>query len=137
SESNEEERAPPPSSQRVPIFPGLSHSALLAQLKKKTGGGGGGEETPAVPALNVASGEEPAAPSPSQLSRSPRSAALLPGAARVLPPIGGKDEGTGSAPSWMQELKKKRMRPAHRGCEPGIIASSELAAILSRYSDRS
>ncbi|KAG7263210.1 hypothetical protein CRUP_031753, partial [Coryphaenoides rupestris] len=29
SESNEEERAPPPSSQRVPIFPGLSHSALL------------------------------------------------------------------------------------------------------------
>lgn len=37
--------------------------------------------------------EEAAAPSPSQLSSSPRTAAHLAGAARVLPPIGGTDGG--------------------------------------------
>lgn len=62
-----------------------------AQLKKKTGGrgNGGGEEAEE----EKESENEEAAPSPSQLSRSPRSAAHLAGAARVLPPIGGPTDG--------------------------------------------
>ncbi|CAL8337931.1 unnamed protein product [Lota lota] len=120
SESNEDEKEKrglkgPPTSQRVPVFPGLgsNHSALVAQLKRKTGGGG--VETTAVKDMAVAAGEEPAAPAPSQPSRSPRSAALLPGAARVLPPIGGKDDGKGSSPSWLKELKKKKMSQQESG----------------------
>lgn len=105
--------SPHPTSQRVPIFPGLSPAALIvrscfkklwwrkwkhfihvsllrqAQIKRKTSGraeeavedNGGGEK------------EEGAAPSPSQLSSSPRTAAHLTGAARVLPPIAGTDDG--------------------------------------------
>ncbi|KAI3370315.1 hypothetical protein L3Q82_025086 [Scortum barcoo] len=88
--------SPPPTSQRLPAFPGLSPASLIAQLKKRTvgRGTGGGEETEE----NKGRGEkespsEEAAPSPSQLSRSPRTAAHLAGAARVLPPIGGTDGG--------------------------------------------
>ncbi|XP_059925934.1 uncharacterized protein KIAA1671 homolog [Gadus macrocephalus] len=124
AESNEDEKEKrsvkgPPTSQRSPVFPGLesSHSALVAQLKKKTGGGGGGGgvETTPVKDKAAAAREELAALTPSPSMRSPRSAALLPGAARVLPPIGGKDDGTGSSPSWMQELKKKRMSQQESG----------------------
>lgn len=65
-----------------------------AQLKKRTVGGGGGEETEEDKGREEKeSHNEEAAPSPSQLSRSPRSAAHLAGAARVLPPIGGPDTG--------------------------------------------
>ncbi|KAG7251212.1 hypothetical protein CRUP_021655, partial [Coryphaenoides rupestris] len=63
--------------------------------------------------LSRASGEEPAAPSPSQLSRSPRSAALLPGAARVLPPIGGKDEG-GTRPEVGKKALEVQLRSEYR-----------------------
>lgn len=60
-----------------------------AQIKRKTGGKV--EET-----LDDNGREEKeagAAPSPSQLSSSPRTAAHLTGAARVLPPLPGTDEG--------------------------------------------
>ena len=53
------------------------------------------ESTP-VKDKAVAAREDLAALTPSPSMRSPRSAALLPGAARVLPPIGGKDDGYGS-----------------------------------------
>lgn len=71
---------------------------LQAQLKKKTGGGAAGgrgrEETEDVRRESRGGhNEEAAAPSPSQLSSSPRSTAHLAGAARVLPPIGGSDGG--------------------------------------------
>lgn len=66
-----------------------------AQIKKRTGGGGtgGGEETENKGRQEKESQNEEVAPSPSQLSRSPRSPAHLAGAARVLPPIGGTDGG--------------------------------------------
>lgn len=66
-----------------------------AHLKKKTGGGGtgGGEETEDKNRQEKENPNEDIAPSPSQLSRSPRSPAHLAGAARVLPPIGGADGG--------------------------------------------
>uniref|UniRef100_A0A3B5A7T3 Tankyrase 1-binding protein C-terminal domain-containing protein n=1 Tax=Stegastes partitus TaxID=144197 RepID=A0A3B5A7T3_9TELE len=102
SDSEEDQPTPktvsslPPTSQRVPVFPGLSPAALLvSSLKEK--------ET-----VN-----EEAAPSPSQLSRSPRSAAHLAGAARVLPPIGGKDGGAVSSPAWLKELKSKKRMSQH------------------------
>lgn len=123
--------SPPPSSQRVPMFPGLSPQALIvrvqvpcsriynihmewatfesikicfphmlqAQLKKKTSGGaagGRGREEAEEDVRRESRGghnEEAAAPSPSQLSSTPRSTAHLAGAARVLPPIGGSEEG--------------------------------------------
>ncbi|KAG7229747.1 hypothetical protein INR49_012543 [Caranx melampygus] len=90
----------PPTSQRVPIFPGLSPAHLLAQLKKRTGGAGGGggadggEETEADKGREERpSQQEETAPSPSQPTPSPRLPAHLAGAARVLPPIGGGDQG--------------------------------------------
>lgn len=67
-----------------------------AQLKKRTGGGGtgGGEEAEEDKGRGEKeSRNEEVAPSPSQPSRSPRSAAHLAGAARVLPPLGGTDGG--------------------------------------------
>lgn len=73
---------------------------VQAQIKKKTGGGaaeGRGREETEVNVRREARGghneEAAAAPSPSQLSSSPRSTAHLAGAARVLPPIGGSDGG--------------------------------------------
>ncbi|XP_041672993.1 inner centromere protein-like [Cheilinus undulatus] len=101
--------------QKVPVFPGLSPSALLAQLKRRTGGGGtggGGEETEEE---KESQKEEEVAPSPSQLSRSPRSASLLAGAARVLPPIGSGDKGSGASPAWLKELKSKKRMSQHDG----------------------
>lgn len=124
SDSEDEEPQPktasslPPSSQRVPMFPGLNPSALLAQLKNRTAGGrtGGGEEAEEDKTREEKeSPNEEAAPSPSQLSRSPRSAAHLAGAARVLPPIGGKDGGAVSSPAWLKELKSKKRLSQHDG----------------------
>lgn len=67
-----------------------------AQLKRRTGGGGAGgrvETDEAKGREERGSQQEEVAPSPTQLSRSPRSAAHLAGAARVLPPLGGTDGG--------------------------------------------
>ncbi|KAK9970431.1 hypothetical protein ABG768_026376 [Culter alburnus] len=76
--------------QRVALFPGMDPSALKAQLKKR------GE-----------SDNQTDGPSPSQLSRSPKSP-FLPRASRVLPPAGGKENGEESSPQWLKELKTKK-----------------------------
>ncbi|XP_058491208.1 titin homolog isoform X1 [Solea solea] len=78
--------------QRVALFPGLDPSVLKAQLKKR------GESDCQT---------DGATPSPSQLSRSPKSP-FLPRAARVLPPPGGKENGEEDSPQWLKELKSKK-----------------------------
>lgn len=103
--------SPPPTTQRVPMFPGLSPAALIAQLKRRTGGGGagGGEEMEEDKARREEeSQKEEVAPSPTQLPRSPRAPAHLAGAALVLPPLGGTDGGAVSSPAWLKELKSKK-----------------------------
>lgn len=67
-----------------------------AQIKKRTGGDRTGEvqATEEVKTQNVKdSPNEEFPPSSSQLSRSPRSASHLAGAALVLPPLGGSSGG--------------------------------------------
>ncbi|TMS03254.1 RING finger protein 10 [Larimichthys crocea] len=76
--------------QRIALFPGMDPSALKAQLKKR------GD-----------SDNQTEGPSPSQLSRSPKSP-FLPRAARVLPPAGGKENGEEDSPQWLKELKSKK-----------------------------
>ncbi|XP_034725546.1 182 kDa tankyrase-1-binding protein isoform X2 [Etheostoma cragini] len=103
--------SPPPTSQRVPMFPGLSPAALMAQLKKRTGRGevrGRKETEDDKGREEKESQNEEAASSPSQQSRSTRSAAHLAGAARVLPPLGSTDAGAISSPAWLKELKSKK-----------------------------
>ncbi|KAK5872823.1 hypothetical protein PBY51_013485 [Eleginops maclovinus] len=122
SDSEEEQPKPkiarsPASSQRVPMFPGLSPASLIAQLKRRTvgGGTGGGEEKEDKRREEKERPNEEAAPSPSQPSHSPRSAAHLAGAARVLPPIGGRDGRAVSSPAWLKELKSKKRLSQHDG----------------------
>ncbi|KAK3540010.1 hypothetical protein QTP70_022803 [Hemibagrus guttatus] len=76
--------------QRVSLFPGVDASALMAQLKKR------GETD-----------NQTDSSSPSQLSRSPKSP-FLGRASRVLPPVGGKENGEESSPQWLKELKTKK-----------------------------
>lgn len=78
--------------QRVALFPGMDPSALKAQLKKRS---------------DSDIQTEAPAPSPSQPSRSPKSP-FLPRAARVLPPPGGKENGSEDSPQWLKELKSKK-----------------------------
>ncbi|KAK9522393.1 hypothetical protein VZT92_018861 [Zoarces viviparus] len=78
--------------QRVALFPGMDPSALKAQLRKR------------VDSDNQIDGSTP---SPSQLSRSPKSP-FLGRAARVLPPPGGKENGEEDSPQWLKELKSKK-----------------------------
>ncbi|XP_029618465.1 plectin isoform X2 [Salmo trutta] len=99
SDSEEQERGADPRSaaassqpQRVALFPGMDPSALKAQLKKR---GDSDNQT------------DGAAPSPAQLSRSPKSP-FLPRASRVLPPSGGKENGEEASPQWLRELKSKK-----------------------------
>uniref|UniRef100_A0AAZ3R9X6 Tankyrase 1-binding protein C-terminal domain-containing protein n=1 Tax=Oncorhynchus tshawytscha TaxID=74940 RepID=A0AAZ3R9X6_ONCTS len=99
SDSEEQERGVDPRSaaassqpQRVALFPGMDPSALKAQLKKR---GDSDNQT------------DGAAPSPSQLSRSPKSP-FLPRVSRVLPPSGGKENGEEASPQWLRELKSKK-----------------------------
>lgn len=107
--------SPPSASHRVPVFPGLSPAALLAQIKKKTSGGSGEDAEEEKARDERESQNEEEAPSSSQVSRSPRSAAHLAGAARVLPPIGGADRGAASSPAWLKELKSKKRLSQHEG----------------------
>uniref|UniRef100_A0A8C2XQ91 Si:ch73-138n13.1 n=1 Tax=Cyclopterus lumpus TaxID=8103 RepID=A0A8C2XQ91_CYCLU len=79
--------------QRIALFPGMDPSALKAQLKKR------GDADNQI--------DVPTTPSPSQLSRSPKSP-FLPRAARVLPPPGGKENGEEDSPQWLKELKSKK-----------------------------
>ncbi|XP_059193560.1 calponin homology domain-containing protein DDB_G0272472 [Centropristis striata] len=78
--------------QRVALFPGMDTSALKAQLKKR------GDSDNQI---------DGPTPSPSQLSRSPKSP-YLPRAARVLPQPGGKENGGEDSPQWLKELKSKK-----------------------------
>ncbi|XP_062273804.1 titin homolog [Scomber scombrus] len=78
--------------QRIALFPGVDPSALKAQLKKR------GDSDNQI---------DGPSPSPSQLSRSPKSP-FLPRAARVLPPPGGKENGEEDSPQWLKELKSKK-----------------------------
>ncbi|XP_059405440.1 trichohyalin-like [Carassius carassius] len=102
SESEEEPSrdvtcSPAPSQpKRVPVFPGMDPSALMAQLKRRSA------------AIETESPTEAQTP-PSVPSRSPRTPNMALGP-RVLPPVDAKDSGSGSSPSWLLELKsKKRM----------------------------
>ncbi|XP_030585947.1 182 kDa tankyrase-1-binding protein [Archocentrus centrarchus] len=122
-ESDSEDEQPKPKvacsqAQRVPVFPGMSPGDLLAQLKKRTGGGGTGVKEETVENKDREEQEhqdEEVAPSPSELPRSPRMPAHLAGATRVLPPIGGKDQGGASSPAWLQELKSKKRMSQYGG----------------------
>ncbi|XP_041836781.1 182 kDa tankyrase-1-binding protein [Melanotaenia boesemani] len=109
--------SPPPSSQRVSMFPGPNAAALIAQIKQRTGGGGPGpgEETKEDKVEEKEYQDEEVVPSPPQPSRSPRSAAHLAGAALVLPPLGNKDRGAVSSPAWLKELKSKKRMSQHGG----------------------
>uniref|UniRef100_A0A8C8DDP9 Si:ch73-138n13.1 n=1 Tax=Oryzias sinensis TaxID=183150 RepID=A0A8C8DDP9_9TELE len=78
--------------QRVSVFPVLDPSALKAQLKRRSDSD------------NQTDGP---APSPSQPTRSPKSP-FLPQATRVLPPLGGKENGEKESPKWLKELKSKK-----------------------------
>uniref|UniRef100_A0A8C2XS76 Si:ch73-138n13.1 n=1 Tax=Cyclopterus lumpus TaxID=8103 RepID=A0A8C2XS76_CYCLU len=77
--------------QRIALFPGMDPSALKAQLKKR------GDADNQI--------DVPTTPSPSQLSRSPKSP-FLPRAARVLPPPDKHVEE--DSPQWLKELKSKK-----------------------------
>nr|XP_056715117.1 uncharacterized protein KIAA1671 homolog [Euleptes europaea] len=100
-DSDAEGKLPPPSErppvsqpQRLPVFPGLDHSALKAQLRRRQEPEGMGEVSPV------------------QLSRSPKSMfpAGSPGV-RVLPAGTEKEERPEEAPpspQWLKELKSKK-----------------------------
>ncbi|XP_051981606.1 182 kDa tankyrase-1-binding protein [Xyrauchen texanus] len=100
SESEEEPSkdstsSPAPSQpKRVPLFPGMDQSALMAQLKRRSGAvetdtPSEGLTTPPVPT------HSPCTPT---MSLSPR----------VLPSLDSKDSGSGPSPSWLLELKSKK-----------------------------
>ncbi|XP_052413430.1 trichohyalin [Carassius gibelio] len=102
SESEEEPSrdvpcSPAPSQpKRVPVFPGMDPSALMAQLRRRSA------------AIETESPTEAQTP-PSVPARSPRTPTMALGP-RVLPPVDAKDTRSGSSPSWLLELKsKKRM----------------------------
>ncbi|XP_051523140.1 182 kDa tankyrase-1-binding protein isoform X2 [Myxocyprinus asiaticus] len=93
--SKDSTSSPAPSQpKRVPLFPGMDQSALMAQLKRRSG----------VIEADTPS-EGPTTPSvPTRLPRVPAKS-LGP---RVLPPVDAKDSGSGSSPSWLLELKSKK-----------------------------
>ncbi|KAK1892881.1 putative protein KIAA1671 [Dissostichus eleginoides] len=78
--------------QRIPLFTGMDPSALKANLRRR------GDSDSQM---------DGSTPSPSQLSRSPKSP-FLPRATRVLPPAGGKENGEEDSPQWLKELKSKK-----------------------------
>ncbi|XP_051953035.1 trichohyalin-like [Xyrauchen texanus] len=87
--------SPAPSQpKRVPLFPGMDQSALMAQLKRRSG---------AVEADTPSEGLT----TPSVPTRSPRVPTKSLGP-RVLPPVDAKDSGSGSSPSWLLQLKSKK-----------------------------
>ncbi|XP_040272505.1 uncharacterized protein KIAA1671 homolog [Bufo bufo] len=87
-------------SQRMPMFPGMDHSTLMAQLRKR-------QETES----SSESSTQPSSPQASaQPSRSPKSplpqgtigVKLLPTSADI------QDRGASASPQWLQELKSKK-----------------------------
>ncbi|XP_056385029.1 uncharacterized protein KIAA1671 homolog isoform X2 [Hyla sarda] len=102
-EVEEEEEKPQRSSlqsQRMPMFPGMDHSTLMAQLRKRQEAESGSE-----------SSTQPSSPQASaQPSRSPKSplpqgtlgVKLLPTSADI------QDRGASASPQWLKELKSKK-----------------------------
>ncbi|XP_069817437.1 uncharacterized protein KIAA1671 homolog [Dendropsophus ebraccatus] len=102
-EIDEEEEKPQRSSvqsQRMPMFPGMDHSTLMAQLRKRQETESGSE-----------SSTQPSSPQASaQPSRSPKSplpqgtlgVKLLPTSADI------QDRGASASPQWLKELKSKK-----------------------------
>ncbi|XP_073529008.1 uncharacterized protein KIAA1671 homolog [Phyllobates terribilis] len=87
-------------SQRMPMFPGMDHSTLMAQLRKR-------QETES----SSESSTQPSSPqSSAQPSRSPKSplpqgtlgVKLLPTSADI------QDRGASESPQWLKELKSKK-----------------------------
>nr|XP_055054065.1 182 kDa tankyrase-1-binding protein [Misgurnus anguillicaudatus] len=96
SESEEEtskDATPTPSRpKRVPLFPGVDQSALMAQLKRRS--------------VRMEAEATDDQTSPVVSARSPRTPTRSLGP-RVLPPVDSKDGG-GASPSWLLELKSKK-----------------------------
>lgn len=83
--------------QRLPIFPGMDHSALKAQLRKRQ------------------VSESPGEQSSAQLFKSPKPQLQL-GAAgsRVLPSnVEKEDRSEEKSPQWLKELKSKKRQSHH------------------------
>lgn len=97
SESEEEtskDATPTPSQpKRVPLFPGVDQSALMAQLKRRS--------------VRMEAEATDDQTSPVVSARSPRTPTRSLGP-RVLPPVDSKDGGGGASPSWLLELKSKK-----------------------------
>lgn len=102
-EVDEEEEKPQRSSlqsQRMPMFPGMDHSSLMAQLRKRQEAESSSESSP-----------QPSSPQTSaQPSRSPKSplpqgtlgVKLLPTSADI------QDGAASTSPQWLKELKSKK-----------------------------
>ncbi|XP_014800296.1 PREDICTED: uncharacterized protein KIAA1671 homolog [Calidris pugnax] len=79
--------------QRLPVFPGMDHSVLKAQLRKR-------QES-----------ESPGEVSSAQLFKSPKPRLGAPGG-RVLPSSAEKERSEEKSPQWLKELKSKK-RQSH------------------------
>ncbi|XP_068268784.1 uncharacterized protein KIAA1671 homolog isoform X3 [Nyctibius grandis] len=89
-------RSPSVQAQRLPVFPGMDHSVLKAQLRKRQGS------------------ESPGEVSSAQLFKSPKPQPQLgtPGS-RVLPSsVEREDRSEEKSPQWLKELKAKK-RQSH------------------------
>uniref|UniRef100_A0A8D0GVH3 Tankyrase 1-binding protein C-terminal domain-containing protein n=1 Tax=Sphenodon punctatus TaxID=8508 RepID=A0A8D0GVH3_SPHPU len=86
------ERSPTAHPQRLPVFPGMDHSVLKAQLRKRQEPEG-----------------TPSEPSSTPLSRSPKSPFQqgAPGV-RLLPSSVEKERSEETSPQWLKELKSKK-----------------------------
>lgn len=90
------ERSPGSQPQRLPVFPGMDHSVLKAQLRKRQEAEGAGGGSPAQP---------------SKAPKSPFQARAS--GARVLPTgVEREERSEEPSPQWLQELKSKK-RQSH------------------------
>ncbi|XP_061459206.1 uncharacterized protein KIAA1671 homolog isoform X9 [Rhineura floridana] len=86
------DRSPVSQPQRLPVFPGMDHSVLKAQLRKRHEPEGTGEGSPA------------------HLSRSPKSPFQTGAPSGRVPPTGTEKEERSeeTSPQWLKELKSKK-----------------------------
>ncbi|KAJ6656721.1 hypothetical protein lerEdw1_003608 [Lerista edwardsae] len=91
------ERSPGSQPQRLPVFPGMDHAVLKAQLRKRHEAEGAGEASPAQP------------------SRSPRSPFQARASGARLQPAGVEAEERSEEPSpqWLRELKSRKRQSQH------------------------
>ncbi|XP_010008268.1 PREDICTED: uncharacterized protein KIAA1671 homolog [Nestor notabilis] len=89
-------RSPSVQAQRLPVFPGMDHSVLKAQLRRRQESEGSGEKSSAQPFKS---------PKPQPQLGTPGS--------RVLPPsVEKEDRSEEKSPQWLKELKSKK-RQSH------------------------